>query len=351
MIAIFFRFGPLFPPDWEMSERMTAEFCRVTRTDLIKIMKNRQAEVDTKLLLHAIQKTAAFESLLSRRFTGVTLNISRNIEQNIVQTDPTVSNNPFGDPDNSSNNPFGDPDASTNPFDTNDTDTSDNSEKQTVSVRNYQSINLTPFKGIISQCFEPYLFIYLEAQDKNLSEMISRFSSDLSSSSVVKLEPGEGAPVLTSCGDLFVFYRKCLVQLAELTTGQPMLDLAGLFKKYLREYTSKVIMTGLPKIGNNVEKISDRLPAAMTQLSGLKDLSGLSQATTGLLSNFSSLLKEGEIVRFSASDQVIIMNLKYFLMKYFSSSSGGDMQLSGDSGVLSGHHDTAGAEDEAEGGH
>ena len=85
------RFGPLFPPDWEMSERITAEFCRMTRTDLIKIIKSRQQEVDTKLLLHAIQKTAAFEGLLSRRLTRVTLNITRNIEQSIVQTNTTAS--------------------------------------------------------------------------------------------------------------------------------------------------------------------------------------------------------------------------------------------------------------------
>ena len=56
------RFGPLFPPDWEMSERIAAEFCRITRGDLGKLLKQRQSEVDTKLLLHAIQKTAAFES-------------------------------------------------------------------------------------------------------------------------------------------------------------------------------------------------------------------------------------------------------------------------------------------------
>ena len=45
---------------------------------------------------------------------------------------------------------------------------------------------------------------------------------------------------------------------------------------------------------------------AMSQLSQIKDLSGLSQATTGILANFSSLLKEGETVRFSAGDQVVI---------------------------------------------
>ena len=227
------RFGPLFPPDWEMSERITGEFCRMTRLDLIKIIKARQAEVDTKLLLHAIQKTAAFESLLSRRFSGVTLSISSNIEQSFVQTQHAAAANPFGDPDSeTANNPFHD------------------QTEQPVTSINYQSINLNPFRGIISQCFEPYLHIYLEAQDRNLSDMISRFSGELSSARSAQTEAGEGegAAVLTSCGDLFVFYRKCLVQLSELTSGQPMLDLANLFKKYLREYISKVIVASLPKV-------------------------------------------------------------------------------------------------------
>ena len=53
-----------------MSERIAAEFCRVTRGDISRIIQKRIQEVDTKLLLHSIQKTTAFESLLSRRFTG-----------------------------------------------------------------------------------------------------------------------------------------------------------------------------------------------------------------------------------------------------------------------------------------
>jgi len=36
-------------------------------------MAKRVIELDVKLLLYAIQKTANFEGLLSRRFTGITL--------------------------------------------------------------------------------------------------------------------------------------------------------------------------------------------------------------------------------------------------------------------------------------
>ena len=102
-------------------------------------------------------------------------------------------------------------------------------------------------KGIISQCFEPYLHIYLEAQDRNLAEMISRFAGDLGSQCASPApDIGEGSPVHSSCGDLFVFYRKCLLQCSELSTGQPILALANLFRKYLREYTSRVLVASLP---------------------------------------------------------------------------------------------------------
>ena len=95
-------------------------------------------------------------------------------------------------------------------------------------------------------------------------------------------------------------------QSSELSTGQPMLALANLLRKYLRENTSRVLVASLPKIGNTAGG-SLQLPA-ISQLSQLKDkdLYQLSQATTGLLANFSSLLKEGEAVRFSAADQVMM---------------------------------------------
>ena len=149
-----------------------------------------------------------------------------------------------------------------------------------------------PFLKAIMQWFEPYLHIYLEAQDRNLAEMINRFAGDLGSQGAAPApEFGEGSPVLSSCGDLFVFYRKCLVQCSELSTGQPMLALANLFRKYLREYTSRVLVASLPYIGN-ITGGSLQLPA-MSLLSQLKDLSQLSQATTGILANFSSRLRKG----------------------------------------------------------
>ena len=187
-----------------------------------------------------------------------------------------------------SNNPFGD----------------NGEDDQGVTHNNYQAINLTPFKGVISQCFEPHLHIYIEAQDRNLAEMVERFASEAASGGVGASRGPEGSPVLPSCGDLFVFYRKCLVQCSELSTGQPMLSLSTLFRKYLSEYTRRVLVPSLPRVGS--ASATQPLPSipSMTQL---RDLKELSQATTGILANFSSLLKEGgDSVRFSPADQEVI---------------------------------------------
>lgn len=55
------------------------------------------------------------------------------------------------------------------------------------------------------------------------------------------------AVVLSSCADLFLFYKKSLVQCCELSNEQPMLSLANTFQKYLREYATKVFQSNLPK--------------------------------------------------------------------------------------------------------
>lgn len=53
--------------------------------------------------------------------------------------------------------------------------------------------------------------------------------------------------VLSSCADLFVFYKKCILQCTQLNTGFIMLSLAETFQKYLREYALKILQNNLPK--------------------------------------------------------------------------------------------------------
>lgn len=53
--------------------------------------------------------------------------------------------------------------------------------------------------------------------------------------------------VLSSCADLFVFYKKCMLQCTQLSTGSIMLNLTETFQKYLREYAVKILQNNLPK--------------------------------------------------------------------------------------------------------
>jgi hypothetical protein len=147
---------------------------------------------------------------------------------------------------------------------------------------------VSPFTGLISECFQPYLNIYIESLDRNLSELMAKFVQDakIDLSREQGTVSGSTVGVLSSCADLFVFYKKCLVQCTQLSTGHPMLGLAATFQKYLGEYASKVLRNNLPKLGGSGTSLS-----SMTSIT--RDFRDLSTAA-GLIQNF---LKEGESVR------------------------------------------------------
>ncbi|EFX86362.1 hypothetical protein DAPPUDRAFT_313250 [Daphnia pulex] len=246
------RMGRIFSQDWEMSERIAVEFCILTRNELTKIMAKRVNEIDVKLLLFTLQKTTQFEELLSRRFTGASMEELLSSEKSAKKIEST---NPFEEP------------VGKNPFEEED-ETEKSVPSNQVQLTITESLTVSPFHGLISRCFENHLNIFVDSQDKNLAELMDRFVADLKiqGTSLAQAEI-EGCCVLPSCADLFVFYKKCLLQCAQLSTGQPMLSLASVFKKYLREYASRLLQSNLPSSGG----------------------------AAGLIQNFQSLLKEGDM--------------------------------------------------------
>ncbi|XP_004404151.1 PREDICTED: vacuolar protein sorting-associated protein 53 homolog [Odobenus rosmarus divergens] len=219
------KYGRMFPREWYMTERIAVEFCHVTRTELAKIMRTRAKEIEVKLLLFAIQRTTNFEGFLAKRFSGCTL------------TDGTLKK-------------LESPPPSTNPF------LEDESapemeelamEKGDLDQPKKPKAPDNPFHGIVSKCFEPHLYVYIESQDKNLGELIDRFVADFKAQGPPKPNTDEGGAVLPSCADLFVYYKKCMVQCSQLSTGEPMIALTTIFQKYLREYAWKILSGNLPK--------------------------------------------------------------------------------------------------------
>ncbi|CAB3229176.1 unnamed protein product [Arctia plantaginis] len=74
LLAFEESLGNVFPHTWKLSEAITQQFCKMTKTELSNIMASRRNEVDVKLLLYAIQKTYNFELLLHKRFIGKIFN-------------------------------------------------------------------------------------------------------------------------------------------------------------------------------------------------------------------------------------------------------------------------------------
>lgn len=130
----------MFPVDWEVSERITIQFCLLTRDSLAALMQKRRTEIDVKLLLFAISKTQQFELLLAKRFNGSVL-----ASMNITKGSRPAKILPIDD----------------KPVNPADADAS--------------QIGNSPFIGLIGICFEPFLDIYTDSIDRNLAELIERF--------------------------------------------------------------------------------------------------------------------------------------------------------------------------------
>ncbi|XP_037321284.1 vacuolar protein sorting-associated protein 53 homolog isoform X1 [Pungitius pungitius] len=222
------KYGRMFPEEWCMTERIAVEFCHVTRVELAKVMRTRAKEIEVKLLLFAIQRTTNFEGLLAKRFTGCTL------------TDAPGQKKPESTLD------------STNPFldDEGGEDVGADKDDDLSKPRKPKAPD-NPFHGIVSKCFEPHLYVYIESQDKNLGELIDRFVADFRAQGPPKAGTEEGGAVLPSCADLFVYYKKCMVQCSQLSTGEPMIALTTIFQKFLREYAWKILSGNLPKSNSN----------------------------------------------------------------------------------------------------
>ncbi|RHZ45916.1 hypothetical protein Glove_642g7 [Diversispora epigaea] len=171
------KHSAIFPVEWRVSEIMCSEFCEITRESISKILSKGENELD--VLLKNLQLTIEFENQLTKRFSNVDDPKSSKVEIN--------------------------------------------------------------FSKNISISFEPYLSLYIDAEDKKLSEIINSYRLE----SIP--DDDSSTTVLQSSTDLFYFYRETLENCAKLSTKKPLFDLYIMFAKWLRLYASEVLIGRLPK--------------------------------------------------------------------------------------------------------
>jgi hypothetical protein len=190
----------IFPPHWRVNEVLANVFAEGTRDDykgiLSRTTRNGQT-IDVKLLLSCLQQTLDFEHSLERRFN----------------------------------------------------------QSSRTSIDTVASSNDTPIFGQpISDAFEPYLSLWVVAQDKELARLIPQYKQRPTR---LADEEFSSQQVITSSTELFNFYRHSLAQCAKLSTGQPLLDLSKVFGRYLDQYAQQVLLFYIS------EKPSDGTPSRM----------------------------------------------------------------------------------------
>lgn len=187
------KYGFLFPPPWQMSERMAVEFCRLTRESLVRVMNAYPNEINLDSYVFAMSKTTAFESLLAKRFGG-------------------------------------------------EAPRSGDSQAE-GSTRN--------FDGIISSCLEPHAQVFIKAQETAIHKLLEKFIEE--HQKMLKSPTKDQTSIIfPSSNKLFQQYKTSLVQCVQLTNKSPLLDLHEVFKRYLREYAFKVLQMHLKSPSSNL---------------------------------------------------------------------------------------------------
>lgn len=209
----------MFPAFWRVDEMLANAFCESTREDFRGILAKASRKIDGQsldvdLLLSCLQETLEFEHGLEKRFTNAVRFIPTQIHHRLQETQSRAS-----------------------------TDTMSSIEEKSP-----------VFSQAISEAFEPYLSVWVEAQDKyaalhrvcvvtnkhrQLSTMIPKYRQQPPRPSDEEFTP---QMVIASSTELFHFYRLILAQCAKLSPGARLVELTKVFAKYLDQYAQQVLL-------------------------------------------------------------------------------------------------------------
>ncbi|MCJ1479007.1 Vacuolar protein sorting-associated protein 53 [Lambiella insularis] len=178
----------IFPSTWRVDEMLANAFCEGTRDDFKAILakSTRRADgqtLDVNLLLSCLQETLEFEHSLERKLT--------------------------------------------------------NSSRMSIDTFTSVDEKVQPFAHAISEAFEPYLSVWVEAQERQMSTMLPKYRQQ-----PLKPPDEEFSPqmVVSSSTELYSFYRQSFAQCAKLSTGAPLVELSKVFARYLDQYAHQVLL-------------------------------------------------------------------------------------------------------------
>ncbi|GAA6017952.1 hypothetical protein JCM10207_002717 [Rhodosporidiobolus poonsookiae] len=176
--------GAVFPQSWSVGAVLTGGFGEVTKNDLKSVLAKSASSLNVNLLLESIAQTAEFEREMGKKYSM--------------------------------------------------------SFEDILGLSQISYGGVEP-KSLLTTVFEPYLGVFVDAQDKTLAEMLQSFTS-----SRISISPSDNpSAVLPSSTELFYFYREALERCAKLSVRQPLLDLCKVYRKWLKTYAEDVLTAAL----------------------------------------------------------------------------------------------------------
>ncbi|KAL2227786.1 UNVERIFIED_CONTAM: Vacuolar protein sorting-associated protein 53 A [Sesamum indicum] len=208
----------IFPSSWHVPYLLCIQFCKLTRTQLVDILNNLKEKPDVGALLLALQRTLEFEEELAEKFGGG----SRSKESGTDIGEDMVDNN-------------------------NQTVSDIRKKYEKKLAANHGSENEFNFRGIISSCFEAYLTVYVELEEKTLMEHLEKLVQE----ETWEIEEGSQTNVLSSSMQVFLIIRRSLKRCSALTKNQTLFNLFKVFQRILKAYATK-LFARLPKGGTGI---------------------------------------------------------------------------------------------------
>ncbi|KAK2461334.1 hypothetical protein APHAL10511_006861 [Amanita phalloides] len=202
--------GRVFPGEWRVGWYLLVRFTEITREDIAALLSKAGSSLSVKSLLDNLQMTVEFESAMAKKWAT--------------------------------------------PF------------KEMMNAVAATQAHLTK---PISAAFEPHMSIFIDAQERALTDMLAphrkgrpaRTQPHLSTESASTIEEKEAdeSPniVLPSSTELFYFYRQSLEQCAKYSTGQALYNLCTLHKKWLKIYAEDVLSSSLKRPPNAPRRSTD----------------------------------------------------------------------------------------------
>ncbi|KAL6840013.1 hypothetical protein ACP4OV_029823 [Aristida adscensionis] len=216
------------------SYRQIFEGAELAKAQLVDILNNLKEKPDVATLLLAFQRTLEFEEELAEKFSGGTTT-ARNKESGSDDEDEGVERNKIvSDIRKKYEKKLAVP---------NDGVDQDKDKQKDLSIPG-AGFN---FHGIISSCFEPYMSVYIELEEKSLVDQLDKLVQE----ERWEIEEGSQTNILSSSMQVFLVIRKSLKRCSALTKNQTLFNLFQVFQRILKSYAAK-LYARLPKGGTGI---------------------------------------------------------------------------------------------------